>query len=52
MSFIIVETHGGPQYAAVVTDPDGKVADYDDKELAKKEDDEYCQRGVVVEIPD
>jgi hypothetical protein len=49
MSWIVIELHGGPQYAAICTDAEGnnKVFDsYDEAEAEAKD----CQDGKVVEV--
>lgn len=49
MRYIVLETHGGPEYAIVVMDEDGNNKVFDNLEDARKEADE-CQAGIVVEI--
>lgn len=49
MSYIIIENHGGPQYAIIVTDADGNNLVFDDLELAEAETAD-CQDGVVIEL--
>lgn len=49
MRYIVLETHGGPEYAIVVTDEDGNNKVFGNLEEAQKEADE-CQEGVVVEV--
>lgn len=51
MKYIVLETHGGAEYAAIVTnEDDGANKVFDTREEAQKEADE-CQDGVVVELP-
>ena len=47
--YIVLETHGGPEYAIVVTDEDGNNKVFDNYKDAKEEADN-CQDGVVVEL--
>ncbi|MDO3641506.1 hypothetical protein [Mucilaginibacter sp. L3T2-6] len=49
MSFIIIETHGDPEYAIIVTDQDGNNLVFDSREEAEAEAAD-CQDGVVVEL--
>jgi hypothetical protein len=49
MSFIVIETHGGPEYAAIVTDQDGDNLVFDSTAEAQAEADD-CQAGIIVEI--
>jgi hypothetical protein len=49
MSFIIIEAHGGPEYAIIVTDPDGNNLVFDTYEEATAEANE-CQDNLIVEI--
>lgn len=49
MSYIIIETHGGPEYAIIVTDTDGNNLVFDDLEQAEAEATD-CQDGVVIEL--
>lgn len=49
MSFIVIECHGGPEYAAICTDEEGNNLVFDTLEQAQKEADD-CQDGKVVEI--
>ncbi|MFD0792016.1 hypothetical protein ACFQZX_00225 [Mucilaginibacter litoreus] len=49
MSFIIIETHGGPEYAAVVTDADGNNLVFENREDAEAEAAD-CQDGLIIEI--
>jgi len=47
--FIVIELHGGPEYAAIVTDEEGQNKVFDTK---KEADDEAadCQEGLVVPV--
>jgi len=49
MSFIVIEKHGGPEYAIIVTNEEGENAVFDTAEQAQIEADD-CQDGIVVEI--
>jgi hypothetical protein len=47
--YIVIETHGGPEYAIIVMDEDGNNKIFDDYNKALKEANE-CQDGIVVEL--
>jgi hypothetical protein len=47
--YIVLEAHGGPEYAIVITDEDGNNLVFDTFEEAQIEADD-CQNGIVVEI--
>lgn len=47
--YIVLETHGGPEYVAICTDQDGNNLVFDSREEAQKEADD-CQDGIVVEL--
>ncbi len=47
--FIVIETHGGPEYAIIVTDKDGNNKVFDDYNKAKREANR-CQDGIVIEL--
>jgi len=49
MCYIILELHGGPEYATVLTDQNGSNLVFESREDA---DDEAadCQDGIVVEL--
>lgn len=47
--YIVVETHGGPEYAVIVTDIDGNNLVFENREEAEAEADD-CQDGIIVEI--
>jgi len=49
MSFIVIETHGGAEYAIIATDTDGNNLVFEDREEAEKEASD-CQDGLVVEL--
>jgi hypothetical protein len=49
MAFIVIETHGGAEYAIIVTNHDGNNLVFDTHQEAQDEADE-CQGGLVVEI--
>ena len=49
MSFIIIETFGGPEYAIIVTDTDGNNLVFDNPEDADAEAGD-CQDGLVIEL--
>lgn len=46
---IVLELHGGPQYAAIVTDEDGNNRVFDNREDAEAEATD-CQDGFVVDL--
>jgi hypothetical protein len=47
MSFIIIETFGGAEYAIIVTDTDGNNLVLDSRKEAEAAD---CQEVVIVEL--
>ncbi len=47
--YIVIEAHGGAQYATIVTNEDGENKVFDTQEEAQAEADD-CQDGYVVEI--
>jgi hypothetical protein len=47
--FIVLETHGGAEYAIVVTDEDGNNKVFEKYEDALEEA-EKCQEGLIVEV--
>jgi hypothetical protein len=49
MSFIIIETHGGPEYAIIVTDTNGNNLVFDERSEAEKELAD-CQDGLIIEL--
>ncbi len=49
MSFLVIETHGGLEYAAIVTDFEGNNMVFDNREDAEAEAAD-CQDGVIVEL--
>lgn len=49
MSYVVIETFGGAEYAIIVTDEEGNNSVFDTLEEAQNEADE-CQGGMVVEI--
>jgi hypothetical protein len=49
MSFIIIECHGGAEYAIICTDENGNNLVFESQEEAEVEANE-CQDGVIVEI--
>ncbi|WP_374949345.1 hypothetical protein [Mucilaginibacter sp.] len=49
MSFIVIETLGGAEYAAIVTDQDGNNMVFDTYEDAATEAGD-CQQGFIVEF--
>ncbi len=49
MSYIIIETFGGPEYAIVATDTDGNNLVFETYEEAEQEAKE-CQDGIIVEL--
>jgi hypothetical protein len=49
MSWIVIETHGGPEYAIIVTNEEGENLIFNTHEKAITEALE-CQAGIIVEI--
>ena len=49
MSYIVIETHGGAEYAIIVTDRDGNNLVFDTREEAEHEASD-CQVGIVIEL--
>jgi len=49
MSFIVIESHGGAEYAIICTDENGNNLVFDKREEAEAEAAD-CQDGVVVEL--
>ena len=49
MSYIVIETHGGPEYAIIATTEDGVNKVFDSFEEAQTESED-CQDGMVIEI--
>lgn len=49
MNYIIIETHGGPEYAIIVTDTNGNNLVFEAQEEAEKEAAD-CQDGLIVEL--
>ena len=49
MKYIVIETHGGPEFAAIVTNEDGTNKVFDTLEEAVTETED-CQDGIVVII--
>ena len=47
--FIVIEKHGGPEYAIIVTDEDGNNKVFNDRDEAQAEADD-CQDGIVIEL--
>lgn len=47
--YLILEMHGGSEYATICTDTDGNTLVFDNREDAKAEADDR-QDGLVVEI--
>jgi hypothetical protein len=47
--YIVLELHGGPEYAAIVTDEDGNNRVFESRKDAKAEASD-CQDGLVVEV--
>lgn len=47
--FIVIEIHGGPEYAAIVTDENGNNKVFKTIEEAQAEADD-CQDGKIIEI--
>lgn len=49
MAYIVIEKHGGPEYAIIVTDENGDNKIFDKEEEAQSEADD-CQDGMVIEL--
>jgi hypothetical protein len=49
MSYIVIETHGGPEYATICTDEIGNNLVFEGIEEAEAEAAD-CQDGIVVEL--
>jgi len=49
MSFIIIETHGGAEYAIIVTDLNGNNLVFENRAEAEAEAVD-CQDGLVIEL--
>ena len=49
MSYIVLDVHGGAEYAAIATDQDGNNLVFDTREQAEAEAAD-CQEGIVVEL--
>jgi hypothetical protein len=49
MTYIVLETFGGPEYTIIVTDEEGNNMVFSTVELAQAEADN-CQNGLVVQI--
>jgi hypothetical protein len=49
MSYIIIETHGGPEYAIIVTDQDGNNLVFENRGDAEAEAAD-CQDGLIIEL--
>lgn len=49
MSYIIIETHGGPEYAIIVTGEDGDNLVFENRRDAEAEAAD-CQDGIVIKI--
>lgn len=47
--YIVLECHGGAEYAAIVTDEEGNNKVFETIEEAEKEY-EQCQNGLIVKI--
>lgn len=49
MSFIIIDCHGGAEYAIICTDENGNNLVFEDREAAEAEAAD-CQDGLIVEL--
>ncbi len=47
--YIVIECHGGPEYAIIVTDENGNNKVFNTYKEAKKEADD-CQDGLIVVV--
>ncbi len=50
MKYLVIEMHGGPEYAIIVTDEQGNNKVFDQLEKAIEEAME-CQDGHIMEFP-
>lgn len=48
--FIVIEAHGGAEYAIVCMDEDGNTIVFNSEQEAQRFADEECQYGIVVEV--
>ena len=48
-TYLVIETHGGPEYATIVTDEEGNNKLFDTPEDAQAEADQ-CQDGRVIKL--
>ena len=48
-TFIVLECHGGPEYAIVVTDEDGNNKVFDSYNDALTESND-CQDGMIIQL--
>jgi hypothetical protein len=49
MSYIIIETFGGPEFAIIVTDTNGNNLVFEKRADAEREAAD-CQNGVIIEL--
>ncbi|MFD2871950.1 hypothetical protein ACFS5N_05690 [Mucilaginibacter ximonensis] len=49
MSYIMIETHGGAEYAIIVTNENGENKVFANLQDAEAEADD-CQEGMVIEL--
>jgi hypothetical protein len=49
MSYIVIETFGGPEYAIITTDQEGNNLVFETQEDAEEEASN-CQDGLVVDL--
>lgn len=47
--WIVIEKHGGPEYAIIVTNEDGENKIFETEEEAQAEADD-CQDGIIVRL--
>jgi hypothetical protein len=50
MTYLVIECHGGPEYAIIVTDENGNNKVFDQLEDAMEEALQ-CQEGHIIELP-
>ena len=48
--FIVIETHGGSQYAIICIDEQGENMLFSTEPEAQNFADEECQDGIIVEV--
>ncbi|MFD2145750.1 MULTISPECIES: hypothetical protein [Mucilaginibacter] len=49
MNYIVIEMHGGAEYAIIVTDENGQNKVFEERQEAEAEAAD-CQDGIVIEL--